>query len=116
MLSKTSISTLIALLLVVGFLVQANQCDAQQFPVKINRVDDVIENWSKSQHLFIKGELGISDSQFQKLESWISQKAPNWTVVLMQNADREFYAAQESLDRLDIKRLARQAERYSFCF
>ena len=95
MLSKTLPLNLIAFAIIIGFLALVPTCGAQQAPVKISRVDDVIENWSKSQHLFVKGELGISDSQFQKLETWIADNASNWTVVLMQNADQEYYAAQD---------------------
>ena len=101
MLSKPNTSFLIAPYLVpfllssAIFLVEAKPCIAQHAPVKISRVDDVIANWSKSQHLFVKGELGISDAQYEKLESWISSNAPNWTVVLMQNANQEYYAAED---------------------
>ena len=95
MLSKFLSSSLIAFLILMGFVAQAPICSAQHAPIKINRVDDVIANWSKTQHLFVKGDLGISESQFQKLEAWISDNAANWTVVLMQDADQEFYAAQD---------------------
>ena len=95
MLSKTLTSSLIAIAIVIGFFASTSKCNGQRAPIKINRVDDVIANWSKSQHLFVKGQLGISDSQFQKLEAWISDNAPNWTVVLMQDANQEFYAAED---------------------
>ena len=95
MLSKTMTSILIAFVIGLGFLSTAGQCAAQSAPVKISSVDDVINNWSKDQHLFFKGKLGISDSQLQKLESWISKNASNWTVVLMENADQESYSAAD---------------------
>ena len=63
--------------------------------VSIENVDDVIENWSLEQHLFIKGDVGATSVQLNKLEEWLDQNGKHWTVVLMHNARDEKYTAPD---------------------
>lgn len=71
-------------------------CQAQQGAVNINRVEDVILQWRKDQHLYVRGELGISTSQLKKLEQWLDENASNWTIVLMNQATDESYRSLDN--------------------
>lgn len=50
---------------------------------------DVLNHWSPDQHLYVKGNIGISQSRLNDLERWLDQNGKNWTIVLMWNANRE---------------------------
>ena len=103
-------------------LVMAGSIEAQEanssHAVKIRRVDDVIENWSPDQHLYVKGEVGASDVQLGKLEQWLDTHGPHWTVVLMNQARDEHYSAPDgekfrAMDAVEFAlahRLANQTE------
>ena len=71
----------------IGFAQQTPQSNV----VQITRVDDVIENWQSDQHLFVKGNVGASREQLEKLEDWLDENGPHWTVVLMHDAKGESY-------------------------
>jgi len=58
-------------------------------------IEKVIQKWSPNQHLYVQGNLGLSDSQLMKLESWIRQNGPHWTIILMEDASRQRYINQE---------------------
>jgi hypothetical protein len=62
---------------------------------QIERVQDVIENWSPERHLYVKGDLGPSDRQLRELEEWLKENAPHWTIVLLEDAAGEFYVAAD---------------------
>ena len=36
-------------------------------------IEKVIQKWSADQHLYVQGNLGLSDSQLMELESWLHQ-------------------------------------------
>ncbi len=103
MLSPNFRPTLIASLLALFLAGSQTASHAQNAPLKINRVEDVIENWSEEQHLYVKGELGVTQEQFEKLEAWLDKKAPNWTVILMQNAGSEYYSADDGRKFADME-------------
>ena len=63
--------------------------------VSIRTAQDVISHWQEGQHLYIKGELGISAKQLDGLEAWLDENGPHWVVVLMQDADNESYRAAD---------------------
>ena len=63
--------------------------------LQIVAVDDVIQNWSSMQHLYVKGDLGIGSDQLDRLENWLDENAQHWTVVLMRNADGEVYRSTD---------------------
>ena len=85
---------------------------------KIDLVEDVIDNWSPNQHLYVKGDVGASKNQLDKLEKWLDEHGPHWTIVLMNNARDEIYVAPdgERFRRMDAveyalaHRLANQTE------
>ena len=58
-------------------------------------IETVIEKWNPDQHLYVQGNLGISDSHLTELESWIHQNGPHWTVILMEDASLQRYINQE---------------------
>src|SRR5437868_10108167 len=60
-------------------------------PIPITHAQDVIKQWQPSRHLYFKGKLGVSEQQFAALAQWQDAHAPNWTVVLLENADNENY-------------------------
>ncbi len=59
----------------------------------VRSAEEVIQNWSPDQHLYVKGDLGISAEQLGKLEQWLDQHGPHWTIVLMRQAEDEVYEA-----------------------
>lgn len=64
---------------------------AESKHVQIQRVQDVEKNWQPNQHLFVKGDIGVSDEQLAKLERWLDENGAHWTIVLMHNARDESY-------------------------
>jgi hypothetical protein len=56
---------------------------------------DVITQWKQHQHLYVKGDPGVSQEQLDGLEVWLDQNAPNWTVVLAESAAGEDYTTAE---------------------
>ena len=58
-------------------------------------IEKVIQKWSADQHLYVQGNLGLSDSQLMKLESWLQQNGPHWTVILMEDASQQRYVNEE---------------------
>jgi hypothetical protein len=66
---------------------------ATYFP--FSDIAKVIQKWSPSQHLYVQGNLGLSQSQLMGLETWIHQKGPHWTVILMEDASLQRYTNRE---------------------
>ena len=66
---------------------------ATYFP--FSDVAQVIQQWSPRQHLYVQGSLGLTTSQLMGLESWIHQKGPHWTVILMEDASFQRYTNRE---------------------
>ena len=61
--------------------------------VEVRSAEDVIAKWKPDQHLYVKGDLGISAPQLAKLENWLDEHGPHWTIVLMRQASDETYHA-----------------------
>ena len=55
----------------------------------------VFEQWSPSQHLYVQGNLKLSQSQLMGLESWIHKNGPHWTVILMEDASLQRYTNRD---------------------
>jgi hypothetical protein len=78
------------LLCIAGFAVaHSGISSASDEAVRIKQGTDLPAVWKKDQHLYLKGTLGVSSSKLNALEKWLDQNAPNWTVVLMVNAQGE---------------------------
>ena len=76
--------------LVVGHAIYADEQ-----PVRIANALDVMSNWRADQHLYVKGDVGVSPQQLAALESWLDENAPQWVVVLMQDEGNETYRAAD---------------------
>ena len=58
-------------------------------------IKTVIQKWSPNQHLYVQGNLNLSQSQLMGLESWLHKAGPHWTVILMQDAANQRYTNTE---------------------
>ncbi len=111
------VALFLAVAMVTAIPLSAQETDTSS-AVKIDRIEDVIDNWSPEQHLFVKGEVGASPAQLAKLEQWLDTHGPHWTVVLMNNARDEYYVAPDGekfrgMDAVEFSlahRLANQTE------
>jgi hypothetical protein len=56
---------------------------------RITSADEVIERWQPDRHLFVKGNIGVSEKLLDELETWLDANGQNWTIVLMENAADE---------------------------
>ena len=61
---------------------------------KFNDIRDVISQWQPNQHLYVKGDLGLSRSQLAELESWLHKRG-HWTVILIRNSASERYTNED---------------------
>ncbi|MEM1294545.1 MAG: hypothetical protein AAGH89_04215 [Verrucomicrobiota bacterium] len=50
---------------------------------------DLVEAWIPGQHLYVKGNLGISSGQLKELEAWLDESGENWIVLLVQSTAGE---------------------------
>ncbi len=62
---------------------------------RIAKSADVVREWRPSQHLYVKGDLGVSQSQLDNLEQWLDANATNWVVVLLESAQGETFTDAE---------------------
>jgi hypothetical protein len=60
-------------------------------PLKLKSGVSIVEEWTAGQHLYLKGNIGVSQGQLVGLEKWISVNAPNWTVLLVESSSGETY-------------------------
>ena len=59
--------------------------------VRLTQGVDILKEWKADQHVYVKGNIGVSDARLAELEKWIDAKATNWTVLLVQSAGGETY-------------------------
>ena len=78
--------------LVLLFNVPAAKCLAES-AIAVQSAEEIIQLWNGEQHLYVKGELGLSPAVLASFESWLDENAPHWTVVLMRNSNGESYTA-----------------------
>ncbi|WP_141328162.1 hypothetical protein [Myxococcus sp. AB025B] len=88
--------------LVVLFLLAAPPVEAARAPRRVTSATSVIGAWKESQHLYVKGDVGVTDDQLEDLEAWLTEEAPRWTVVLMSDAEGERYVDAEGTAFRDI--------------
>ncbi len=60
-------------------------------PQHVDQATDVVRQWQANQHLYVKGDLGVSAAKLAALEQWLDQNATNWVVVLVESAQGERY-------------------------
>lgn len=63
--------------------------------LRIDSIQDVVAKWKPDRHLFVKGDVGVGEEQLQKLQDWLAENGPHWTVVLMESASGETYNAPD---------------------
>jgi hypothetical protein len=56
----------------------------------VNSAAEVPREWAEQQHLYVKGNVLPAD-RLAELEAWLDANAPNWTVVLTENANGETF-------------------------
>ncbi len=62
---------------------------------RVQGIEDVIAGWNPDQHLFVKGELGLSEQQLSELEKWLDENGKHWTILLMDEAEDESYQSED---------------------
>ncbi|MGI9242907.1 MAG: hypothetical protein ACR2RV_19065, partial [Verrucomicrobiales bacterium] len=78
---------LIAVLVGSPVRVEAQSQGAQ----RLQRGTDLLQEWQADQHLYVKGEVGVDARGLADLETWLDANGPNWTVLLMGDANGETY-------------------------
>jgi len=61
----------------------------------LTRATDIVTAWKPGQHLYVKGDLGLSAGQLTELEAWLKTNGPNWMIILLRNASGEQYTAPD---------------------
>lgn len=61
----------------------------------------VVEEWDGQQKLWVFGNIRVAQDQLTALESWLDVNAPNWTIVLMQNARGQSYNGKRGMDAVE---------------
>ncbi|MEM7386365.1 MAG: hypothetical protein AAF514_15595, partial [Verrucomicrobiota bacterium] len=82
--------------LIVGCLslgLTTSQGQAGNRALEIGSVSDMATAWSATQHVYVKGNVGVSVARLSNLEDWLDQHGRNWTVLLLQSAQGERFAA-----------------------
>ncbi len=79
---------------------------AGETPQKINSATDVLETWSPTQHLYVKGDIRVDAASLDGLEKWLDANGKNWTVVLMASASGETWrddrgASHQGMDAVE---------------
>ena len=70
-------------------------------PASFYNITDVITKWTPEQHLWIKGNLGVSKRQLNGLESWLDENGANWTVVLIETASGQRYETHSGMNAVE---------------
>ncbi len=61
---------------VAGLLLWTQVAAGQQAgAVNFRQIDEVVSGWRQSQHLYVKGNLGIGNQQLAELEAWLEENA-----------------------------------------
>ena len=79
---------LLLYLLTGGFFLTLAPASAE-VALGVAKAVEIPERWKAEQHLYVKGEVGLSMEGMGTLETWLDVHAPHWTVVLMQDASGE---------------------------
>lgn len=57
-------------------------------------IREVIQNWNPNQHLYVKGDLGLSPTQLLELEGWLHKRG-HWTAILIQDSSSQRYTNED---------------------
>ena len=91
LLTRTFFLFCISFCISVGSPLSAQQQSARLF----SSIRDVVTQWDKDQHLYVRGRVGVSNDQLAKLESWLDAEGQHWTIVLMDTAAGQQYKAPD---------------------
>ena len=61
---------------------------------RFENIKEVISNWSPNQHLYVKGDLGLSPTQLLELEGWLHKRG-HWTAILIQDSSSQRYTNED---------------------
>jgi hypothetical protein len=61
---------------------------------RFENIREVISKWSPNQHLYVKGDLGLSPSQLVELESWLHKRG-HWTAILIEDSSNQRYTNED---------------------
>lgn len=90
--ARFSFFSLFAVAFTSALLLAIQAASGQQTgAVNFRQIDEVVSGWKQSQHVYVKGNLGIGYQQLAELDAWLEKYGPHWTVVLMQNAEDQVY-------------------------
>lgn len=92
---KHSLPVVATVLLVLGIGFLSLPAQAGSRPQRVRSAVGVVKLWSESQHLYVKGDIGVSDERLRELEKWLTANAPHWTVVLLESAEGERFTDAE---------------------
>ncbi|MCP3168717.1 hypothetical protein [Myxococcus qinghaiensis] len=82
-------------LLLLALALVASPVEAARKPRSIESATSVVKLWSESQHVYVKGDVGVSEEQLEELEAWLATNAPHWTVVFLWSAAGERFVDAE---------------------
>ena len=57
---------------------------------RFSDIGEMIRGWKPNQHLYVKGDLGLSPAELMELEGWLHKRG-HWTAILMQSASDQRY-------------------------
>ncbi|MEM7457573.1 MAG: hypothetical protein AAF456_24785 [Planctomycetota bacterium] len=60
---------------------------------RFDRIEEVVDSWSKEKRLWIRGDVSVAQDQLSRLDAWLESNGEQWTIVLMDNADGQAYQA-----------------------
>jgi len=61
---------------------------------RFENIKEVISKWNPNQHLYVKGDLGLSPTQLVELEGWLHKRG-HWTAILIQDSSYERYTNED---------------------
>ncbi len=79
----------------------ATVAESAESAARFQNVSEVVSNWNHEQHLWVHGNLRLSEAQLSELETWLDANGPNWTIVLMQNARTQRYDSKSGMTAVE---------------
>lgn len=77
------------IVLIVALAGWSGAVRASDHPVRLGHATDIVDVWKPDQHLYIRGDLGVSQAQLNQLERWLDENGKNWIVLLVEHARLE---------------------------
>ncbi|MFM7562534.1 MAG: hypothetical protein ACKO81_05830, partial [Planctomycetota bacterium] len=70
--SRLSFCSLFVMAFASALLLTPQAATGQQAgAVNFRQIDEVVSGWKQSQHLYVKGNLGIGSQQLAELDAWL---------------------------------------------